>query len=81
MSALFVVLSVLVMVGTALALAGRWQPEGIGPEPPAPPPQGRFRVVLRGYDMAQVDAELDRLHDLLAKAGVPESGNRPTFGS
>jgi DivIVA domain-containing protein len=66
MTWLFAVLAFLVISGTALALAGRWRPRGMpsGP-PPADRPGGagpvRFDVVLRGYRMDQVDAELARL--------------------
>jgi DivIVA domain-containing protein len=64
----FAIVAFAVMTGTALALAGRWRPQGL---PPGPPPDGdtppkRFDVVLRGYRMDQVDAELARLRALLA---------------
>ena len=71
MTWLFAVLAFLVITGTALALAGRWRPQGMpsGP-PPADRPGGggpvRFDVVLRGYRMDQVDAELARLRALMA---------------
>lgn len=75
-------LAALVITGTVIALAGRWQPDGL---PAAPPdtelPRGRFDVVLRGYRMDQVDAELDRLRGLLAgqpASELPDGGGDPT---
>lgn len=75
----FAVLALLVIIGTALALAGRWRPAGL---PPGPPQEGvpagpRFDVVLRGYRMDQVDAELARLRRALDGAtpdAPPEAG-------
>jgi DivIVA domain-containing protein len=76
---LFAVLALLVITGTALALAGRWRPEGLPPGPPQDesPAGPRFDVVLRGYRMDQVDAELARLRRALAEAAgdaSPEVG-------
>ena len=72
MTWLFVALALLVVAATALALAGRWNPSGLAagrPPDDAPeagmPASARFGVVLRGYRMDEVDAELDRLHRLL----------------
>jgi DivIVA domain-containing protein len=69
---LFAVLALLVITGTALALAGRWRPEGLPPGPPQEdaPTGPRFDVVLRGYRMDQVDAELARLRRALAEAAA-----------
>ena len=80
MTALFIVLGALVVIGTALALAGRWHPEGLDCAPPPRTEGGlqqggetRFDVVVRGYRMDQVDAELARLRGMLA--GQPLTGN------
>lgn len=69
MIVVFMVLVMLVIGAAAAALAGRWQPEGLPhaapPETAAPGGHPRFDVVLRGYRMDQVDAELARMRDLL----------------
>lgn len=70
MTWLFAALSFVVIVGTALALAGRWRPPGLAPGRPAAEPiddHATFEVVLRGYRMDQVDAELARLRRALAQ--------------
>lgn len=79
---LFIVLAAVVVVGTALAVAGRWQPQGLPAQAPSAQPGGvqpgpiedgaRFDVVLRGYRMEQVDAEIARLRAMLAAA--PQAG-------
>lgn len=78
MTWLFAVLALLVITGTALALAGRWRPEGLPPGPPEEESAGpRFDVVLRGYRMDQVDAELARLRRALDGAAAdtwPKAG-------
>ncbi len=74
MTWLFLAMAVMVVVGTALALAGRWQPEGMPQGEPDAAGAGspaRFDVVLRGYRMDQVDAELARLHQLLGDHRAP----------
>lgn len=83
MTALFAVLAVAAVVATALALAGRWQPEGLEPGRPRTPDarvgdegdEPRFDVVLRGYRMDQVDAELQRLRDAAGQGPGPEDGS------
>jgi hypothetical protein len=70
----------LVALATALALAGRWQPEGLPesePGEPAPAPAGGFEGVLRGYRMDQVDAEIDRLKAMLARTESQEVPRQP----
>jgi DivIVA domain-containing protein len=81
---LFAALVLLVITGTALALAGSWRPQGLPPGPPEEDPPrdpARFDVVLRGYRMDQVDAELARLRRALADAevlpDVPDSRLEP----
>jgi hypothetical protein len=73
---LFLLLALVVVVATSLALAGRWQPEGLDPGRPqearAVGEPGRFDVVLRGYRMDQVDAELARLHGELHDRSLDE---------
>ena len=75
-AALLLALATLVAVATVLAVAGRWQPEGLLADPPAAGTgdPARFEVVLRGYRMDQVDAELARLHGLLAQPQEPSDG-------
>lgn len=72
MIVVFILLVVLVIGAAAAALAGHWNPEGLPhaapPEPASGDGQPRFDVVLRGYRMDQVDAELARLRDQLAGA-------------
>jgi hypothetical protein len=64
MIVVFVVLAMVVVGGTAAALAGRWRPEGLAEGRPdqieAVPPDAapRFDVVIRGYRMRQVDREM-----------------------
>lgn len=80
MTAVLAGVFLLVAVATALALAGRWQPEGLPEAAPggaAPAPAGRFEVVLRGYRMDQVDAEIDRLKALLARTESQEVPQQP----
>lgn len=76
---------VVVLVATALALAGRWNPQGLAAaasQPIDPFAADRFDVVLRGYRMVQVDREIERLHQRIAAlesqawAG-PDAGSRP----
>ena len=72
MTALFLIVLAVVVIGTALALAGRWRPQGL-PDLPAAAPvvqdgrPPRFDVVLRGYRMDQVDAEIARLRSLVGE--------------
>jgi DivIVA domain-containing protein len=80
-TALLFGVAVVVVVATALALAGMWQPQGLpdaapdgtGEDSPNGDGEVRFDVVLRGYRMDQVDAELARLHELLRQAGYEEA--------
>lgn len=69
MTAVFVLLAIIVLVGAAFVLTGRWDPgmrpaqRPTAPELPTPlTPQSiraaRFRVGLRGYRMEDVDALL-----------------------
>lgn len=69
---LLIVLAALIVVATAVALAGGWQPEGLPPQAPDEPDHARFDVVLRGYRMEQVDAEIARLHAQLEQAAQLE---------
>ena len=77
MTALFLIVLAVVVIGTALALAGRWRPQGL-PDLPAAAPvvqdgrPPRFDVVLRGYRMDQVDAEIARLRSLVGEELVGE---------
>ncbi|MFN8126600.1 MAG: DivIVA domain-containing protein [Candidatus Nanopelagicales bacterium] len=77
MTVVFVVFAVIVIVGAAFVLTGRWDP-GIrdaradsAPPLPQPPIHAadirslRFRVGLRGYRMQDVDAALAALADEL----------------
>lgn len=76
-TALLVALAMLVIAGTALAVVGKWTPEGL----PAQPPEdelaaasGRLEVVFRGYRMDQVDALLadkDRQIATLQRSAKP----------
>lgn len=68
---LLVILAAAIVVATALALAGRWQPQGLPPQPPAEPDHAAFDVVVRGYRMEQVDAEIARLRAMLAQQSAP----------
>lgn len=75
MTWVFAALALLVIVGTGLALAGLWRPEGLPQgRPDVDAPQGdgstRFSVVLRGYRMDQVDAEIERLRAALAQQSM-----------
>jgi DivIVA domain-containing protein len=80
MTPVFALLAGLIVAGLAIALAGRWRPEGLPasrPElgPARPADRIRFDVVLRGYRMDQVDAELERLRALLERTeAAPEIG-------
>jgi DivIVA domain-containing protein len=84
MTAVFVALAVLVLVGLAFVLADRLDP-GVAParrqERPALPPGPwtaadvaglRFRVGLRGYRMEDVDAMLAALAEQLPPAPDPD---------
>ncbi len=74
MTLIFFLLFVVVIGAAAWALAGRWNPQGLPdgrPDASAdvdPTSVARFDVVLRGYRMEQVDAELERLRGLLSQA-------------
>lgn len=86
MIAVFAVVLIVLIGGIAAALAGRWQPTGLSELSSEPTLEGRFDVVLRGYRMDQVDAELARLHALIADReadapDVPEVGERGTLNS
>lgn len=74
-TALFFLLAVGVLAAAALALAGRWRPQGWADDPGQDPDQRRFPVVLRGYRMDLVDAEIARLR---AAAESPGDSGSPT---
>lgn len=66
MTAVFAIVLIVVLGGIALALAGRWNPQGLDELSRESSVEGRFDVVLRGYQMDQVDAEIARLQGLIA---------------
>lgn len=75
---------VVVLVATALALAGRWAPVGLpdaAPVPADPFAAERFDVVVRGYRMGQVDREIARLRERIAalEPGSPSPDQQGTM--
>ncbi len=82
MTWLFVAVGVVVIAATAMAVAGRWQPRGLAAGRPDDDPVAagdppKFDVVLRGYRMDQVDAELARLRSGRAQPPGVATDNGP----
>ncbi len=89
MIVVFVVLAVLVLVGAAFVLTGRWDPGIRSAQRPGPPQfttpvtaaevrGARFRVGLRGYRMQDVDALLALVADELDRRRSVDEDGAPT---